>query len=175
MTVNQHREADVDLELQVLHEIKRLEKENFNVQVHYVKGHKQKTRDQFITTAEHMHNYADRLCKEARLLPIPTNYHKMPANNVDLELDTRIITAHAPKAITKAYHSINVKKYYRDKYQWNGNLVDSIWWKAYAKSIEQFNQPDKIEFENSLMTGGQPIREQIDTTAKDHVNAQRVK
>jgi hypothetical protein len=25
--------------------------------------------------------------------------------------------------------------------------VDSIWWKAYAKSIEQFNQPDKLRIQ----------------------------
>jgi hypothetical protein len=134
----------VDLELQVLHEIKTLENDNFKVQVEYVKGHKQSTRDQFVSMAEHMHNYADKLCKEARTLPNQTTYYKMPANTVDLELDKRTITAHAPKAIAKAYHSINVKKYYRSKYHWNGNLVDSIWWKAYAKSIEQFNQPAKF-------------------------------
>jgi ribonuclease HI len=48
MTVNHHRDAEVNLELQVLHEIKMLEEDNFNVQVHFVKGHKQTTRDQFV-------------------------------------------------------------------------------------------------------------------------------
>jgi gas vesicle protein len=69
MTVNQHRDAEVDLELQVLHELRMLEKDQSHVILQYVKGHKQTTKDQFVSNAEHLYNYADTLRKEARSLP----------------------------------------------------------------------------------------------------------
>jgi hypothetical protein len=48
MTVNQHRDAEADLELQVLHEIEQLEKNNNMVKMMYVKSYKQTTKDQLI-------------------------------------------------------------------------------------------------------------------------------
>jgi hypothetical protein len=90
-----------------------------------------------------MHIYADNLCKQARQLPDQNEYHSFPTNKVNLVLNKRIITVHAPKATAKAYHSININNYYRQKYHWTGETVKSIWWKAYGKSLMKLNRPGK--------------------------------
>jgi hypothetical protein len=87
MTVNQHTDAEADLELQVLHEIEQLEKNNNMVKMMYVKSYKQTTKDQLISLMEHMHIYADNLCKQARQLPDQNEYHSFPANKVNLVLN----------------------------------------------------------------------------------------
>jgi mRNA-degrading endonuclease YafQ of YafQ-DinJ toxin-antitoxin module len=145
MTVNQHRDAEVDLELQVLYEIKQLEKLNNMVRVKYVKGHKQTTKDQHVSLMEHMHNHANDLCKQARLLP-----DQIPANKVELTLNGRVITAQVPKATAKAYHSITISNYYREKYHWTGTTVRLIWWKAYGKSLQNLNQSDKLKVQKFI-------------------------
>jgi hypothetical protein len=103
--------------------------------------------DQLVSQTEHMHNLADTLCKNARTLPEQKTDHSLPANTVELTLNVRVITAHTPKAISKAFHSINLKGYYKHKHQWSGAIIDSIWWKAYGKSLALFNQPDKLRIQ----------------------------
>jgi hypothetical protein len=53
MTVNQHRDAEVDLELQVLYEIEQMEKQNTTIKMNYVEGHKQTTRSISFTDGTH--------------------------------------------------------------------------------------------------------------------------
>jgi hypothetical protein len=93
MTTNQHRDAEANLELQVL----QLKKQHNTVKMNYIRSHKQVTKDQFVSEMEHIHNYADNLCTQARLLPDLKEYHSLPANKVNLILNERVITAHAPK------------------------------------------------------------------------------
>jgi hypothetical protein len=89
---------------------------------------------------EHMHNHADNLCKQARVLPDQNKYCNLLANKVNLVLNEKVITAHAPKAMAKAYHSINIRNYYRDKHHWVGATVSSIWWKAYGNEGPEVHQ-----------------------------------
>jgi hypothetical protein len=100
MTVNQHRDAQVDLELQVLHEIELFDKFNTTVRISYVKGHKQTTKNQLVSLMEDMHNHADNLCKKARMLPDQNKYYSFPENKVELIL--KVITAHVPKVTAKS-------------------------------------------------------------------------
>jgi ribonuclease HI len=167
MTVNQHRDAEVDVELQVLCEIEQLEIQNTKVKISYVKSHKQTTKDQFVSAMEHVHNYADNLCKQARLLPDQNEYHSFPANKVELVLNERVITAHAPKATAKAYHSINMNDYYREKYHWTGTIIRSIWWKAYGKSLTKLNQPEKMKVQK-FINDWMPTNKRLHKYCKDH-------
>jgi hypothetical protein len=135
MTVNQHRDAEVDLELQVLNEIEPLEKQNTMVRMNYVKGH---IIMQIVFVNKH-------ICYLTQ-----NEYYSILANKVNLILDERVITAHAPKAMAKAYHSINISNYYREKHHWIGTTVRLIWWKAYGKSLINLSQPEKLKVQNFI-------------------------
>lgn len=67
LTVNQHGDSDVDLELQLLYELKELEKNNFNIIVKFVQSHQELKRvKSALSHAESMNVTDDKLTKEAR-------------------------------------------------------------------------------------------------------------
>jgi hypothetical protein len=115
-----------------------------------VKGHQKKNQDQPMTHVGYMHNYADMLCKQAREQPDETRYYPLPANRVNLILNNKTITAHAPKATSVAFHSIALKSYYRNHLGWKTNMTDMIWWKAYSKSTQPFNRPDNLRIQKFI-------------------------
>ena len=143
-TVNQYRASDVDIELQVLEEIKILEQKHFKVILKYVKGHQDLHKSKkTLTHKEKLNVMADILTKEAQYLQDKKDYIPLPTNNVNLILNQEYINSKYSPMTKKAYHSINFRQYLQQRHDWCDRTIESVWWKVYYKSWDKFIIPDK--------------------------------
>jgi ribonuclease HI len=143
-TVNQHRHPDVDIEMQVLHEVSLLEKEHLNFTIQHVQGHQDTTKlKRSLTMEEHLNVEADKLTHKARELPDQRQYHRFPMNPVNFILNNRYIDSNYPRVVNTAFHSIALWEYFSSKYGWLPATIESIWWQTYHRSITKLPSPDK--------------------------------
>jgi hypothetical protein len=130
--------------LQIIEELKTLSENNY-VSVQHVNGHKKKKSSTNDVPAEvQMHTMADELCKRVRNLRDQTNYHKMPANEVNFVLNEETINANATKATTIAYNSISLREYMKEKYKWTDQQVNDVWWKVHHRLMSKLASHDLI-------------------------------
>jgi hypothetical protein len=108
ITVNQHNCTDIDIELQIIEEIKALQEKEIMVTIKHVQRYKKRNSTTELSVEKQMHKMADELCKQAREHRDQTTYHKMPANNVSFVLKDQTITANISKATMIAYHSMSL-------------------------------------------------------------------
>ena len=160
-TVNQHRDSDVDLELQLLYEINKLEDE-FNIIINQVRGHQElkKLRSE-LSHAELMNVLADDLSRKARKLKQEPMYTTLPQNNLDLILNGDVINSKYSIRTKVAYHSIPLRKYYQKKYKWSDKTIENIWWKSYFNSLANYNTTDRTKIFKF-------INDRWATKARDH-------
>lgn len=117
-TGNDHKGPDVDLELQIIFEIKELEMSEYKIDIRYVKGHQDRlTRN--MTTLNHfaqMNILADNLSKEARSLSLQKHYHSFPQNPVDFNINSEYINSKYAKIISNIYHSMELRSYLQSRH-----------------------------------------------------------
>jgi ribonuclease HI len=87
-TVNQHRDSDVDLELQLLHEIEKWEPNHAKVSISHVRSHQElKKIKSALTHVETLNVITDSLAKEARTYHQVRQYSSLPQNPVDFKIN----------------------------------------------------------------------------------------
>jgi hypothetical protein len=146
VTVNQHCYADIDLELQIIHEIKSLTSEDQHVSVRHVQSYKKKSSEKHNLLPEiQMKILADQWCKYARICQDQEQYHNFPANAVTITLNKQTINANISKATTTAYHSMALQKYLKDKHEWTNFCIDKVWWQAHHSSISKQKAMNKLK------------------------------
>ena len=113
MSTNQHIDSDVDIELQILFELKKLRKKH-EVTVHHVKGHQDSIKSSAKLSHDQLMNvHANKLCKEERSL----NLYYIICSLEIMQLSLLIIfpstvnTQNMPRNITIAcVHGISSKR-----------------------------------------------------------------
>jgi hypothetical protein len=143
-TVNQHRFPDVDIEIQLLHELKQLNDMNCITTFEHVKGHQDTEKKTKLTTIEALNVEADKLTHVARKLPDIRGYHKFPMNKVNLKINHQYINSHYLKMVNLAYHSMALREYYVTKHGWTSKIIDSLWWPIYFLSLAKLSDLDKL-------------------------------
>jgi hypothetical protein len=93
-TVNQHRYPDVDIEQQLIYELKILEDKNCIITIQHVKGPQDNNTKRKLKTEESLNIEADKLTHEARRLPNVKAYSIFPTNNVNFKLNNKYINSH---------------------------------------------------------------------------------
>jgi ribonuclease HI len=146
-TVNQHRYPDVDIEQQLIYELRQLQEKGCMVIIRHVKGHQDTADNRNMTIEETLNVEADELTHVARKLPDIKTYHKFPTNKVNLQINNQYINSHYPKMVNLAYHSRALREYYAMKYGWSTKLIDSIWWPVYFQSLAKLPDPDKLRIQ----------------------------
>jgi hypothetical protein len=127
-TVNQHRHPDVDIEMQVLHEISQLEAKSCIIFVQHVRGHQDtKNQKKFLSMEEQLNVTADELTHRARTLPDQKHHHPFPVNPVNFIINNKYINFNYPRMVNSAYHSIALLEYFSNKHGWFSATIDSIW------------------------------------------------
>lgn len=126
-TVNQHRDSDVDLELQLLNDVNILEEYNCSVSIDHVKSHQEslKTKNE-LSHEEAMNILADKLCKEARLHKKLTTYEFPPISPISLVINKEIINSKYSYRSKMAYHSIPLRQHYKDKNYWTDATINNV-------------------------------------------------
>jgi hypothetical protein len=147
LTINQHRESDVDLELQLLHEIDKWESKQMPITVSFVRSHQelQKVKSELFH-AENLNIIADSLAKKARKYKCTTQYQSLPQNPIDFDINNTTINAKYALMSTKAYHSIAFRKYLQ------GNIVSQTPpLSQYGGSIPQLFNKSKLNRKGNLI------------------------
>jgi hypothetical protein len=143
-TINQHRDSDVDLELQLLHEILKWEEKQMIITISFVRSHQELIKiKKELTHIETLNIIADSLAKKARNYCRLSQYHSLPQNPVDFKINNIAINSKYALRSKKAFHSIAFRKYLQDKYSWSHTTIESIWWKAYHNSITNLNSAER--------------------------------
>jgi ribonuclease HI len=83
-TTNQHQYPDIDIEQQLLYELKELNKKVSLIEILHVKGHQDTEKQQNLTIEEILNMEVDDLTHAARILPHIKEYAPFPTNNVNL-------------------------------------------------------------------------------------------
>jgi hypothetical protein len=106
-TVYQHRDSDVDLELQLFHEIEKWESKHMTVSISVVRSHQElKKIKSELTHVETLNVIADSLAKEARKYPRVSQYKSLPQNPVDFRINKTMINSKYAIRSKKDFHSI---------------------------------------------------------------------
>jgi ribonuclease HI len=129
-TVNQHRYPDVDIKLQLMHELHKLNETNCIINIQHVKGHQDSEKKRKLTIEESLNAEVDELTHEARALQNVKDYAKFPTNKVNFKLNNKYIISHYPKLVNLAFHSMALTERYIQKYNWTSKTIDSLWWPA---------------------------------------------
>jgi hypothetical protein len=121
------------------------------VSIRYVQSNKKKiSRNSILPPEIQMHIMADRLCKRTRDCRDRHIYHKLPANEVNFILNDYTINANVAKASTIAYHSISMRQYMKDKYNWTNQQLENIWWKPQHRSMGKLNSNDLVRIQKFI-------------------------
>jgi hypothetical protein len=162
-TVNDHKGPDVDLEIQIIYEIKELEKMGYYIVIRYVKAHQNKSKKKHkLDHFAKMNILADDLCKEARALPSQKQYYTFPQNKVDFSLNSNYINSKFAKTTTKAYHSMELCSYLQSKHHWSNATINKVWWNVYYKSSTKLSSNDRIRIIKF-------IHDKLPTNKRDHM------
>jgi hypothetical protein len=145
--VNQFRYPDVDIEVQLLHEIQHLHNMNFITRFEHVKGHQDTKKRTALTTIEALNVEADELTHAARKLSNIKEYHKFPTNKVNLSINHQYINSHYPKMVNLAFHSMALREYYVTKHCWTSKTINSLWWSIYFQSPAKLPDSDKLRIQ----------------------------
>ena len=161
-TVNQHRDSDVDLELQLLHELAEVEKLNFTITISFVRSHQElKKSKSALFHEETMNVLADRLTKEARAYKTISKYQYLLKNPISFNINKFMINSKYSQRSKIAYHSVALRPYLMEKHQWKDHTIDKIWWKVYHQSLTSLE-----EFEETIIF--KFIHDKLPTNKREH-------
>jgi ribonuclease HI len=144
-TTNQHRDSDVDLELQLMHEISILQSTNLQIHISFVRSHQElcKLKSE-LSHVESLNVLADSLTKTARNLKRKITYNSLPNNPIDLTINNKTINSYYALRSKKAFHSIKLRDYLKGKHLWSDRIIDNIWWQIYHISVSNLSSHEKV-------------------------------
>jgi hypothetical protein len=144
-TTNQHRDSDVDLELQLVYELEQLRSINIQISILFVRSHQElKKAKSELSHPELMNILADELTRSARKIKRKTTYISLPKNPIDFTINNVTINSKYSLRSKKAYHSIPLREFFQQKYAWPNNIIDTIWWKPYYNSLSKLSFPERL-------------------------------
>jgi hypothetical protein len=126
-TTNQHRDSDVNLELQLVHEFEKLISDNHQLTITFVRSHQElKKRKSDLSHIELLNVQADDLTRAARKFKRIAQYTSLPHNPIDFTIKDITINSKCSLRSKKAYHSTHLCQYSKHKHSWSNNTIDSI-------------------------------------------------
>jgi hypothetical protein len=144
---------DLDLEIQILAEIKQVEALGFQVSVNFVRGH-QKLDDQS-TTQQIFNHIADKIASDNlhmhnSCLP----FDLLPTMSVIVEFNSLLLTGHLRERIE---HMVLFPGLYQENRKQVPNAprqIDNLWWSLQPKTLHRFSRNDRfrlIKFNYDLL------------------------
>jgi hypothetical protein len=91
----------------------------------HIKGHQDKLNNKLSFEAQ-LNILADELANEGMKLGLPDHY-KLPSTKAMLFMDNLAVCKEHKKVLKESYHSMDMRKYYQEKYDWKDKTTDNIW------------------------------------------------
>jgi hypothetical protein len=113
-TTNQHRDSDVDLELQLIYELETWTSDNHQISIGFVRSHQElKKVKSELSHIELLNITADNLTKLARKYKSKATYTSLPKIPVDFTINDITINAKYALRSKKSYHSTHLRSYFQ--------------------------------------------------------------
>lgn len=137
--------ADIDVELQILQELRELEDKGYKIPVfHHVKAH----QDRKIAYAElsreaQLNVDADRLASKFPETDFIRQVYSPPtAVQVSLVIGTKVITSKYKECLRHAMHAPALQDYIQKKWDWSDTTFHDVWWKAHETALKRLSHSD---------------------------------
>jgi hypothetical protein len=89
---------------------------------------------------------ADNLTKAARNLISKTSYISLSQNPINFTIIKSTVNSKYAVRSRKAFHSISLCTYQKDRNNWSDKTIDLICWQIYCNSLSKFSPLEKIIF-----------------------------
>lgn len=154
--ITKHRESsvplghmmstDMDIELQILQEIKDLEMRGYRFRpIKHVKSH-QDDHSPFhqLSREAQLNVLADRLASDFDTSDyIWQTYHPPSAVAASLYISGTIITSKYRECLRHEAHLPALQEYMKGKWEWSQDVVDSIWWQPHGSALKRLSHADR--------------------------------
>jgi hypothetical protein len=137
LTLKQYYGPDMDLVQEILVLMQEVRKCSITIVLEHIKGHQDRSSQENLSHKAILNIEADRLAT-AGLSMNETTYKILPNNEAMLFIDNKPVTSHHRQSMRDAYHSIQLKEYFWDKYRWSSRDVNDIWWSIHGKAVSCF-------------------------------------
>lgn len=152
MTVGEHYAPDVDLELQILAEIKQLKEVGIKFSLQHVKGHQDLTEEyDNLPRAAQMNVQADHGATRAlQETQRSDKYIELPANRATLRIQGDVITSKYKEMLRRAHLSQDIRHRMMINFEWDKNTPDKIWWSVHGASLRILSHNDRIRVQKFI-------------------------
>lgn len=138
--------ADMDVEFQILEEIRQLESRGFRfMPIQHIKAHQDKDKCfEDLSWEAQLNVTADALAtsmSQQSYYNIP--YSIFPTTKIQLRLDDQAITSNYKECLRTAYLTQDMHEYYQQKFNWESSVVDDIWWDTFGNTIKRLSHTDR--------------------------------
>jgi hypothetical protein len=151
MTLGAYNSPDIDVELQLLFEIKDLTARGYTVKMEHVKGHQDATTpiDQLSKEAR-LNVRADELATDALKSQVHGIYCELTANPVSLWIDNQPITSKVKTCVRTAHLSKPLLTHLMTKLDVDQQTLDCIWWTVHGKAIKVLPSRDRMRIQKFI-------------------------
>jgi hypothetical protein len=126
-------EPEIDVKFVVINLLNQLKEMHTTVRIQHVKQQQgQKIRT--LTRKDNL-NFADKNLATEALSLKTNNMLILPDLRAKLYLEKKMCTAHHSKIITQAFHSIQVRQYFTETYDWSYKTQNIIWWSVHGRAL----------------------------------------
>lgn len=147
VTLREMLDTDIDIELQILHELQDLTTIGLQiVPLTHVKAHQDRHKQLSDLSREAQLNVqADHLAAQVhtdQLITIP--YSVPEAVHATLFINDIPITSKYRENLRDAYNSQHLRTYMQEKYQWCDQVIDDIWWEGHNRALKKLSHADRL-------------------------------
>jgi hypothetical protein len=156
MTVKEYYAADVDVELQILNEIRELSDLGVETILAHVKGHqdgktgKPKKDPKSYSREAQLNILADKLATYQLKQPSETEYCEFPANRASLLINGEYITSKCVERLRIAHLSQPLRHHMIKSFNWHRSVPDMIWWSTHGKALKMLSTNDRMRIQKFI-------------------------
>ena len=151
MSLRDHGAPDIDIELQILSELRALRLLGFRISVSHVKGHQDRTTlFQNLPREAQLNVEADTLATESFDSTDKSVYQPFPANNTALKIGDTFITSKQRETLHSSHLSQALRAHMVHQFDWSEGLPSQIWWSIHGKAIQLLSHNDRMRIQKFI-------------------------
>jgi hypothetical protein len=129
---------EMDVIREIINNIKQLESENIQVTLTHIKVHQDRTGTELTNEAK-LNIRADELASKAQTMRKIKSLN-IPSSRATLNINGLAVTSGQSASMRQIYHSIQMREFLENSNNWNGNTIDTVWWKVHGPAIAAMGQ-----------------------------------
>jgi hypothetical protein len=151
MVLGAYNSPDIDVELQLLFEMKDVTNRGYKIHMEHLKGHQDTTTPiNQLSKEARLNVRADLLATEALKSQAHGKYCELPANPVSLWIDNHPITSKMKTCVRTAHLSIPLLAHLMTKLEVDQQTLDCIWWRVHGDAVKALPSKDRMRIQKFI-------------------------